>query len=83
MIASSQSLNGRLQELQKPISVTWCHCCKGSIKSVLELIFKDKECLIDILETYSSGGNKCLIIFPPYSNLSISESHTGTYPIFV
>jgi hypothetical protein len=42
-----------------PISVTWCHCCKGSILSVLKYIFPQEKCNIIIIETYASGGKTC------------------------
>lgn len=50
-----------LQALETPISPTWCHCCKGSIASVLQEVFPDRQCRIEILETYSAGGQKCLM----------------------
>ena len=32
-----------LKGLTKPISVTWCHCCKGSILSVVKHVFPEKN----------------------------------------
>jgi hypothetical protein len=46
--------------LKTPVSVTWCHCCKGSILSVIKYIFPKKECKMVIRETIASGGNSCL-----------------------
>jgi hypothetical protein len=46
--------------LKNPISVTWCHCCKGSILSVIKYIYPEKKCYMTIKETYASGGKICL-----------------------
>ena len=46
--------------LTKPVSVTWCHCCKGSILSVVKHIFLNKECRMIIKETIASGGKECI-----------------------
>ena len=48
--------------LTKPISVTWCHCCKGSILSVVKHIFPKKECRMTIKETIASGGKVCTLL---------------------
>jgi len=45
--------------LVDPISVTWCHCCKGSILSVIKHIFSEKECKMIIKGTVASGGKDC------------------------
>ena len=46
--------------LTNPISITWCHCCKGSILSVIKYIFPKKKCNMIIKETAASGGELCL-----------------------
>lgn len=45
--------------LKDPLSATWCHCCKGSILSVIKYIYPDKKCNIIIKETTASGGKTC------------------------
>ena len=52
--------SGIKEGLVKPISVTWCHCCKGSILSVIKQIFPERKCNMIIKETYASGGNICM-----------------------
>ena len=47
--------------LVNPISVTWCHCCKGSILSVIKYVFPKKECRMVIRETVASGGRDCIL----------------------
>ena len=47
--------------LKIPISVTWCHCCKGSILSVIKYIFPERKCVMKIKETIASGGEICLL----------------------
>lgn len=48
--------------LKTPISVTWCHCCKGSILSVIKYIFPERKCKMIIKETIVSGGGMCLFV---------------------
>lgn len=43
----------------RPVSTTWCQCCKGCIRSVLRYIFPDRACEMVIRETYASGGETC------------------------
>jgi len=45
---------------EKPPSTTWCRCCCGTIKSIYQYVFPDKICHVDIIETFSTGGNDCI-----------------------
>lgn len=45
--------------LKDTLSVTWCHCCKGSILSVIKYIYPEKKCNMIIKETAASGGKTC------------------------
>ena len=45
---------------EKPSSKTWCYCCCGTIKSIYQYIFPEKECNVDIIETFATGGNDCI-----------------------
>lgn len=48
--------------LKEPISITWCHCCKGSLLSVYKYLFPEKSCKMEIIESVSTGGNTCTMI---------------------
>ena len=43
-----------------PPSATWCRCCQGTVKSVLQYVFPDKKCHMDIIETFATGGRDCV-----------------------
>ncbi|TCL70707.1 hypothetical protein EDC14_100924 [Hydrogenispora ethanolica] len=43
-----------------PPSVTWCHCCKGSLLSVYQYVFVEKICKMEIVETFATGGKDCV-----------------------
>lgn len=45
--------------LKNTLPVTWCHCCKGSILSVIKYIYPNKKCDMIIKETVASGGRIC------------------------
>ena len=44
----------------RPPSATWCRCCQGTIKSILQYLFPDKKCNMDIVETFATGGTDCV-----------------------
>jgi DNA integrity scanning protein DisA with diadenylate cyclase activity len=48
--------------LKRPISVTWCHCCKGSLLSVYRYVFPDKTCKMEIIESVAAGGKTCKMV---------------------
>lgn len=48
--------------LKQPISITWCHCCKGSLLSVYKYVFPDKTCKMEIIESVAAGGSTCTMI---------------------
>ena len=48
--------------LKQPISVTWCHCCKGSLLSVYKYVFPDKTCKMEIISSVASGGDTCTMV---------------------
>jgi len=48
--------------LKQPISVTWCHCCKGSLLSVYKYVFPDKTCRMEIIDSVAAGGNSCTMV---------------------
>lgn len=48
--------------LSEPISVTWCHCCKGSLLSVYRYVFPERTCEMGIVTTIATGGNECHFI---------------------
>jgi hypothetical protein len=50
------------QGLTEPISITWCHCCKGSLLSVYTYLFPDRICEMEIVSTVASGGEECRFI---------------------
>lgn len=41
------------------LSVTWCHCCKGSLLSVYEQVFPEWACEMEILSSVATGGSEC------------------------
>lgn len=45
---------------EKPPSTTWCRCCQGTIKSILQFVFPDKQCHMDTVETFATGGTDCV-----------------------
>jgi hypothetical protein len=61
VLARNQCECSVIKGLSKAISVTWCHCCKGSILSVIKHIFPEKKCLMVIKETIATGGNTCIL----------------------
>lgn len=44
----------------RPPSDTWCRCCQGTVKSILQFVFPDKKCSMDIIETFATGGTDCV-----------------------
>ena len=50
------------QGLTRPISRTWCHCCKGSLLSVYKYVFTDKTCEMDVVRTIATGGDECCFV---------------------
>jgi hypothetical protein len=46
--------------LAQPISMTWCHCCKGSLLSVYRYVFPERACRMEIISTIATGGGSCL-----------------------
>jgi hypothetical protein len=45
---------------QKPPSTTWCRCCQGTLKSIYQFVFIEKDCHMDIIETFATGGTDCV-----------------------
>ncbi len=45
---------------QKPPSKTWCRCCQGTLLSIYKLVFPNKQCNMDIVETYATDGKDCI-----------------------
>jgi len=45
---------------ERPPSTTWCRCCQGTVKSVYQFVFADRECFVDIVETFATGGTDCV-----------------------
>ena len=45
---------------EKPPSATWCRCCQGTVKSILQFIFPDRECDMELVETFATGGSDCI-----------------------
>ena len=45
--------------LGEPISMTWRHCCKGSLLSVYRYVFPERTCEMGIVSTIATGGNAC------------------------
>jgi hypothetical protein len=45
---------------KKPPSTTWCRCCQGTVKSIMQFVFPDKKCNMDIIETFATGGTDCV-----------------------
>jgi hypothetical protein len=48
--------------LRDPISVTWCHCSKGSLLSVYRYVFPDKICEMEIVRTIAGGAEDCCFV---------------------
>jgi hypothetical protein len=44
---------------QDLISVSWCHCSKGSLLSVYRYVFPDKVCEMEIVRTIATGAEDC------------------------
>lgn len=52
-----------LQEgLHEPISISWCHCSKGSLLSVYRYVFPEKKCAMDIIRTIATGAEECCFV---------------------
>jgi len=45
---------------EKPTSTTWCRCCQGTVKSILQYVFPEKKCTMEIVETFATGGTDCV-----------------------
>jgi hypothetical protein len=41
------------------LSMTWCHCSKGSLLSVYEQVFPERVCEMEILSSVATGGSEC------------------------
>jgi hypothetical protein len=48
--------------LRDPISITWCHCSKGSLLSVYKHVFPDKICDMGIVRTVATGAEDCCFV---------------------
>lgn len=48
--------------LTRPVSRTWCECCKGSLLSVYRYVFPEKDCRMEILRTVASGADECCFV---------------------
>jgi hypothetical protein len=48
--------------LHGPISVTWCHCSKGSLLSVYRHVFPERTCEMEILRTVATGAEECCFV---------------------
>ena len=48
--------------LSAPISVTWCHCSKGSLLSVYKYVFPSKTCEMEIIRTIAAGSEDCCFV---------------------
>lgn len=48
--------------LSRPISRTWCECCKGSLLSVYRYVFPEKSCHMEILRTVATGARECRFV---------------------
>jgi hypothetical protein len=48
--------------LRAPISITWCHCSKGSLLSVYRYVFPEKECQMEIVRTVATGADECCFV---------------------
>ncbi len=49
---------------RKPVSTTYCHCCKGHLAGLLEAAFGESV-KMDVVETHISGGKDCRFVFYP------------------
>jgi len=45
---------------EKPPSTIWCRCCCGTVKSVYQFVFSEKDCHVDIVGTFATGGKDCV-----------------------
>ena len=48
--------------LNEPISVSWCHCSKGSLLSVYQQVFPEKLCEMEIVRTIATGAEECCFL---------------------
>jgi hypothetical protein len=48
--------------VREPISVTWCHCCQGSLLSVYKHVFPDRTCAMEIIGTVATGAEECCFV---------------------
>jgi hypothetical protein len=49
---------------KEPVSITYCHCCKGHLMGLLEAAFGEPV-KMDVIETHISGGKDCRFVFYP------------------
>lgn len=49
---------------KEPVSITYCHCCKGHLMGLLEAAFGEPV-RMDVIETHISGGKDCRFVFHP------------------
>ena len=44
----------------KPSSPAWCSCCLGFVRNIYKLVFPQKNCHVDIMKTFATGGDDCV-----------------------
>ncbi len=49
---------------KEPVSITYCHCCKGHLMGLLQAAFGEPV-KMDVVETHISGGKDCRFVFYP------------------
>ena len=47
---------------EKPPTTGWCRCCQGTLRSVYQFVFPEKECHMDIIQTHATGGEDCVFM---------------------
>jgi hypothetical protein len=63
VIARGQCVCPVLHEgLREPLSITWCHCCKGSLLSVYRYVFPEQTCEMAIVRTIAGGAEECCFV---------------------
>ncbi len=58
---------------KEPVSITYCHCCKGHLMGLLAAAFGEPV-KMDIVETHISGGKDCCFVFHPTRQMLCSTS---------
>ncbi len=49
---------------REPVSITYCHCCKGHLMGLLAAAFGEPV-KMDVVATHISGGKDCRFVFHP------------------